>query len=457
MISDALQFCANLTTISQGMKILFCVEFYYPSVGGAQEVVKQIATRMVRKGHHVTVATARLDSRTNFDINGVKIVEFDVSGNLARGLYGEIDQYQKFVLNGGFHSIFIYAAQQWTFDALLDVLPRIHARKVFVPCGFSGLYEESYQEYFARLPRYLMEFDALVFHARNYRDAQYAANHGLSKLYLVPNGASEEEFAVAPDLTGFREKCGIASDAFVILTVGSLNGEKGHQELAQALALLKTSKPVHVILNGNRITRTEPPDDQQSGGWWAMPRKGMKTLRKWVGACLRALGLRAKLAETLDQYVRQINRGKYGKNKRALIADLPRAELLRAYFDAQLFVFASKIEYSPLVLFEAAAAGLPGLSVPVGNTDEIVQWTRGAWICPAKKDERGHTKTDPAVLAEKIDALIEDVAARQTLAREGRGRWEQYFTWQVLSDAYEKLLVGRDMEDAELANKMAFE
>jgi glycosyltransferase involved in cell wall biosynthesis len=198
------------------MKILFCVEFYHPSVGGAQEVVRQIANRMARKGHEVTVATTRLTSRTNFNVSGVKIVEFDVSGNLVGGLHGEIDQYQTFVLNGGFDAIFIYAAQQWTFDALLDVLPRIHARKVFVPCGFSGLYGESYREYFARLPRDLMEFDALVFHARNYRDTQYAKSHGLSKLYLVPNGASEEEFAVAPDLIGFREKYGIASDAFVI-------------------------------------------------------------------------------------------------------------------------------------------------------------------------------------------------------------------------------------------------
>lgn len=38
------------------MKILFCVEFYYPSMGGAQEVVRQLAERMAAYGHEVCVA-----------------------------------------------------------------------------------------------------------------------------------------------------------------------------------------------------------------------------------------------------------------------------------------------------------------------------------------------------------------------------------------------------------------
>ena len=39
------------------MKILHTVEYYAPSVGGAQEVVRQISERMVQRGHQVTVAT----------------------------------------------------------------------------------------------------------------------------------------------------------------------------------------------------------------------------------------------------------------------------------------------------------------------------------------------------------------------------------------------------------------
>jgi len=39
------------------MNILHCVESYYPSVGGMQEVVKQLSERLVKLGHAVKVAT----------------------------------------------------------------------------------------------------------------------------------------------------------------------------------------------------------------------------------------------------------------------------------------------------------------------------------------------------------------------------------------------------------------
>ena len=73
------------------MKILHTVEFYHPSVGGMQEVVRQISERLVALGHQVTVATTALPERTEKEINGVKIVEFKISGNAVRGMSGETD------------------------------------------------------------------------------------------------------------------------------------------------------------------------------------------------------------------------------------------------------------------------------------------------------------------------------------------------------------------------------
>jgi len=42
------------------VNILHTVEFYSPSVGGAQEVVRQISELLVKRGHDVTVATMSL-------------------------------------------------------------------------------------------------------------------------------------------------------------------------------------------------------------------------------------------------------------------------------------------------------------------------------------------------------------------------------------------------------------
>ena len=115
------------------MNFLFCCEFYAPSVGGVQEVIRQIAERMIKRGHQVTIATTALESRDFKELNGVKIEEFVVSGNLVNGYSGEIDRYRDFVVNFPCDSLLIKAAQQWTFDALWADLVKIKARKIFIP------------------------------------------------------------------------------------------------------------------------------------------------------------------------------------------------------------------------------------------------------------------------------------------------------------------------------------
>ena len=132
------------------MKILFTVEFYEPRKGGAEEVVKQIAERMAKAGNEVVVATTFFEGRDFDELNGVKIESFKISGNLVNGIKGskgEIERYKK-LLRDNFDVIFNYAAQSWTTDLTFDVLGKIKAKKVLVPCGYSGLKNPKYKEYF---------------------------------------------------------------------------------------------------------------------------------------------------------------------------------------------------------------------------------------------------------------------------------------------------------------------
>lgn len=79
------------------MNILHTVELYDPSKGGSQEVVKQLSEHMVKAGHKVTVVTTKLPERKGKVINGVKIVEFDVRGNILTGYNGETEEYKNFL------------------------------------------------------------------------------------------------------------------------------------------------------------------------------------------------------------------------------------------------------------------------------------------------------------------------------------------------------------------------
>ncbi len=97
-------------------------------------------------------------------------------------MVGEVERYRKFVREFDGDAILIKAAQQWTFDALWPMLDQIKARKVFIPCGFSGLYEQAYRQYFSQMPEILAKFDHLIFYAESYRDIDFARACGLSRL-----------------------------------------------------------------------------------------------------------------------------------------------------------------------------------------------------------------------------------------------------------------------------------
>jgi len=131
--------------------------------------------------------------------------------------------------------------------------------------------------------------------------------------------------------------------------------------------------------------------------------------------------------------------GRQGSNKRVVVTDLPRSELVQAYMNSDLFVFASHVEYSPLVLFESAAAGTPFLSVPVGNSAEIARWTGAGVICPAPQDEKGYTVPDSDVLAEYMSRLTKDRGYLERLGIAGKKKWREQFTWDHISSQYEKI------------------
>ena len=83
----------------------------------------------------------------------------------------------------------------------------------------------------------------------------------MRNIELIPNGASETEFDALPD-PNFRKINGIPENSFVILTVGSLTGAKGHRELAEAVLQLKENgHHITLLLNGNdpALNQVETP------------------------------------------------------------------------------------------------------------------------------------------------------------------------------------------------------
>jgi glycosyltransferase involved in cell wall biosynthesis len=373
----------------------------------------------------------------------------------------------------------------------------------------------------------------MVFYAERYRDIDFARSHGLSSIAVLCNGASEVEFAAAPDPT-FRRRHGIRDDDFVILTVGTPVNSKGHTELAAAFGHLDPTRAMTLLLCGQWpkppppsppplpvATAAAAPDPiparsslidrgpttaavpdlaparpslidrallvlRNNGAPYFLQRASLSLYCRtralltrlvvhplvrlggtafrltrqlgWGVACcvaqlIQPLQLDASpppappqrdppvpaRLPTIDDW---IDRARQQPRKTVLKVHFSREETVQAFLNADLFVFASNIEYSPLVLFEAAAAGLPFITVPVGNAEEIVRWTGAGVVCPADKDARGYTRVDPKVLAGSIQALADDVELRRQLGAAGRDAWRRTFNWQAIAKRYETVLRG---------------
>ncbi len=421
------------------MRIIIGTDYYYPSVGGLQFVIKEISERLVQRGHTVTIVTSKMEDRKVSELNGVKIKEFNVSGSYIHGLKGNIKEYQNFILSENYDVLMLKSAQSWTLDSLIPVLDLIIKRKIFIPCGFSALYNHYYADYYTLMPDILKKFDHLIFYASEYRDINFAKNNGINNYSVIPNGASEIEFTTEIDNT-FRDRLNIKNEDYLILTVGSFTGGKGHYELAQAFQRAQFDKPASLLLNGN-IPYVIPETKlimkiklYFDGGINMFLRRLFRIVMNFFKFSKK------NITRNWTDIAREVNSS--NSNKNIYITNLKRSDVIQAFFNADLFVFASNIEYSPLVLFESAAAGLPFLTVPVGNSEEIIQWTQGGVLCPSEIDKNGRTVVDPDVLAVEIVKIINNPKKRYELGVNGNKNWLEKFTWEKITVQYENILKG---------------
>lgn len=415
------------------MKILHTVEFYHPSTGGMQAVCRELSERLVKLGHEVTIATQYLPTRNFNELGGVKIESFKISGRAASGYQsepGEIERYQRLLIDDNFDIITNFAAQQWATDITLPILPEIKAKKVFVPTGFSGLYLPAFKNYFEDLENWIKNYDWQIFLSEDYRDINFAKRLGLKNFEIIPNGAGADEFSRESNIN-IRQKLGIPADNFLIVHIGSHTGMKGHQAARQIFkkANIKNSS---LLIIGNSFPGNPGCSIkcQQAADYWNS-KQGAKT-----------------------------------KKQQIINADLSREETIAALKSAQLFLFPSNIECSPIVLFEAMAAKLPFLCTDVGNTKEIISWSHGGELLPTHfckyandnplkfivksallsiKEILSQVKIPNTYSRAKIQSsakllreLHEDKQKRQELATNGFKAWQERFTWEKIALDYER-------------------
>lgn len=211
-----------------------------------------------------------------------------------------------------------------------------------------------------------------------------------------------QDFAVSPDrlinvrngldTELFRPDPGVAKRPGEILCVGrSSDPNKGIRTLVRALAKLPSEIRLTLV------------DDDNSDN----------KVRRWAGE----LGVFDRLT---------------------LTGRVDSAELLALYRRAELVVVPSRYEGFGLPAVEAMSCGTPVVATRAGALTEVMERTGGGLLAP---------RDDPDALAAAIATLMADPERRAALARTGRERVVEAYSWpqiaRTTADAYREVIARR--------------
>lgn len=244
--------------------------------------------------------------------------------------------------------------------------------------GFTGggvrsrVYERLQERAFRR-------FDAVVAVSRSVADRLRGRRVPDRALRVIPNAF--EDAGERMERVCARRALGVSDDRYLIGWVGRMSHEKGADVLVEALALLP-DRAVHLCMLG------DGPD------------------RRWLEERARALGVAGLISW-------------HGV--------VPEARRLYAALDS--FVLSSRTEGTPIVLFEAMAAGVPVVSTRVGGVPDVVGGDQALLV----------RAEDPRALAEAITELRRDGAAAARRARAARIRLQERFGVGPWLERYERV------------------
>ena len=125
--------------------------------------------------------------------------------------------------------------------------------------------------------------------------------------------------------------------------------------------------------------------------------------------------------------------------KKLIVTELTRAQTVSAFKAADLFLFPSNIECSPLVLFESVAAKTPFLTTDVGNAQEIISWTGGGDLLPTTQDRWGYSHAKIKESVEKLEYYFNHQNKLIQMGQKGFQAWQKRFTWDRIAKDYEEL------------------
>jgi glycosyltransferase involved in cell wall biosynthesis len=353
--------------------------------GGLERVVCSLAAGQVRTGHEVNVAAVLDAGRDNHPF----VASLQRAGVAVTGVSLSPRSYwkERSVLGDLYHRLRPSVVHSHGYRA--DVVDGPIARKLGIPTvstvhGFTGggwknrLYERLQR-------RVLRGSDAVVAVSRSVHEMM-REDVPPHRLHFIANAWSGADECL--ERAAARHALGVDGGEFHIGWVGRLSREKGPDLFLEALTLLRDLTITASVVGDGRerthlVARTA--------------RCGLADRVRWHGT-------------------------------------IPDAARLHRAFD--IFVLSSRSEGTPMVLFEAMAAGTPIVATRTGGVPDVLTVHEALLVPPE----------DPAALADAIRSVYCDPAGAARRGAAARARLENSFALTPWLDRYDEVYeqVARD-------------
>ncbi len=367
------------------MKIAHLIPTFFPSAGGAEICVHNVATCQAAMGHDVMVITHARDT-TNLAGKPFVYKKLTVPRPPLYWSFFLARAYIEFFL-AFLHKKYGFDVWQVTMGYPLGAGSVAFFKRRRIPCVLrccgDDIQVKPQLGYGARLNHRIdhivratyPEFDAFVANSESMRAEYLKLGIPPAKIFLIPNGVDSRRFRASSRDGSFRQAHGIALTSKIILSVGRNHPKKGYDLIPPILQRLQA--------------------DTNNDFIWIIIGKDSGTIKP--------LAERYGVAEKL-----LLIDGIWGSA--ADLYQFPAPELIAYYVNADLFVLPTYIEGYPTVVLEALAAGLPVITSDVPGCRDIVRNNVNGLLVPAG---------DVVAFADAITRVNADCDLRQRLCAHG--------------------------------------
>lgn len=327
-----------------GMKLLILTNFSYPSIGGCENVIKNISEKLISDfKYDITVASYNI--KKNFNYKGVKYARCPANKVIF------LDFLSKF------EHVFIYSDVFRNFPFILLNVEKIKPRLSIALVGMNFLLSNGIMlEKFKDKKDY---FNVLV-HSKFYSDYKWCLDNDID-VSVIPNGVDLREFT--DNKINFREKYNI-NNKYIYLNVSNFLPGKGQSALVSIAEKLEQEN-----INYKILSISNPMN----------------------------LNIEQKLFSNIKKQSINLNID--------FLRNIPRSDVIAAFLQSNAFLFTSLKEVCPLVALESIAANLPFISMDVGNLMEYEEIMGEMIIKNNLSDKKNNKIITNSVIEEYIEKI----------------------------------------------------